>query len=74
VERKLWGAGIWVGWGGRGRIPASGSVLGLTLVRKKKGKTSEKERTRVGFYRGYRAVEEGEREQAYSWGSDRRHR
>jgi hypothetical protein len=45
VERKLWGAGIWTGWGSRGEIPANGSVLGLTLLREKKGETSEKERT-----------------------------
>jgi hypothetical protein len=51
VERKLWGAGIWAGWGGRGEFLASGSVLGLTRVRKKKGKTSEEGKTRVGLYR-----------------------
>jgi hypothetical protein len=61
VERKLWGAGIWAGWGGRGEFLASGSVLGLTRVREKKGKTRGNGRTRVGLYRGYRAVEGGER-------------
>jgi hypothetical protein len=61
VERKLWGAGIWTGWDGRGEIPANGSVLGLMLVREKKGETSEKERTQVGLYRG---VSHGRRERA----------
>jgi hypothetical protein len=49
VKRKLWGAGIWAGWGGHGEFLASGLVLDLTRVRKKKGKPVGKQRLGLGF-------------------------